>query len=60
MAHLFSYGFSLDVFRGYAVMGLVLALLFRKTRSIYPPILIHMAWNIYLGWNIITFVFFEK
>jgi membrane protease YdiL (CAAX protease family) len=60
VAHLSSYGFSLDVFRGYAVMGLVLALLFRKTRSIYPPILVHMAWNIYLGWNIITFVFFEK
>ncbi|MCR5492890.1 MAG: CPBP family intramembrane metalloprotease, partial [Streptococcus sp.] len=40
--------------------GLVLALLFRKTRSIYPPILVHMAWNIYLGWNIITFIFFEK
>lgn len=60
VVHLFSYGFSLDVFRGYAVMGLVLALLFRKTRSIYPPILVHMAWNIYLGWNIITFVFFEK
>ncbi|SFF94558.1 CPBP family intramembrane glutamic endopeptidase [Streptococcus equinus] len=60
VAHLPSYGFSLDVFRGYAVMGLVLALLFRKTRSIYPPILVHMAWNIYLGWNIITFVFFEK
>ena len=30
VAHLSSYGFSLDVFRGYAVMGLVLALLFRK------------------------------
>lgn len=58
VAHLFSYGFSLEIFKNYAMIGLILAILFRKTRSIYPSILVHMAWNIYLGWNLLTFVFF--
>ncbi|WP_252581985.1 CPBP family intramembrane glutamic endopeptidase [uncultured Streptococcus sp.] len=48
-AHLLSYGFRLDLFEKYVVVGLILALLFRKTRSIYPSILVHMAWNIYLS-----------
>ena len=58
VAHLFSYGVSLEVFKNYAFLGLILAILFRKTRSIYPSILVHMAWNIYLGWHLIAFVFF--
>ena len=32
----------------------------RKTRSIYPSILVHMAWNIYLSWHLIAFVFFAQ
>ena len=58
VAHLSSYGLSLEVFKNYAFLGLILAILFRKTRSIYPSILVHMAWNIYLGWHLIAFVFF--
>nr|WP_205395450.1 type II CAAX endopeptidase family protein [Streptococcus lutetiensis] len=60
VAHLFSYGLSLEVFKNYAFLGFILAILFRKTRSIYPSILVHMAWNIYLGWHLITFIFFER
>ncbi|MEX2784737.1 lysostaphin resistance A-like protein [Streptococcus sp. H49] len=60
IAHLFSYGFYLDLFKNYTVMGLVLALLFKKTRSIYPPVLVHIFWNIYLGWDTILFVFLGK
>lgn len=59
-AHLLSYGFRLDLFEKYVVVGLILALLFRKTRSIYPSILVHMTWNIYLSWHLITFVFFGQ
>ncbi len=57
VAHLCSYGLSLEVFKNYAFIGLILAILFRKTRSIYPSILVHMAWNIYLSWHLITFIF---
>ena len=60
VAHLSSYGFSLEVFKNYAFLGLILAILFRKTRSIYPSILVHMAWNIYLSWHLIAFVFFAQ
>lgn len=60
VAHLFSYGVSLEVFKNYAFLGLILAILFRKTRSIYPSILVHMAWNIYLSWHLIAFVFFAQ
>ena len=60
VAHLCSYGFSLEVFKNYAFLGFILAILFRKTRSIYPSILVHMAWNIYLGWYLITSIFFER
>ena len=60
VAHLSSYGLSLEVFKNYAFLGLILAILFRKTRSIYPSILVHMAWNIYLSWHLITFVFFAQ
>lgn len=60
VAHLSSYGLSLEVFKNYAIIGLILAILFRKTRSIYPSILVHMAWNIYLSWHLITFVFFGQ
>ena len=60
VAHLFSYGLSLEVFKNYAFIGLILAILFRKTRSIYPSILVHMAWNIYLSWHLITFIFFGQ
>ncbi len=59
-AHLLSYGFRLDLFEKYVVVGVILGLLFRKTRSIYPSILVHMAWNIYLSWHLITFVFFGQ
>lgn len=59
-AHLLSYGFRLDLFEKYVVVGLILALLFRKTRSIYPSILVHMTWNIYLSWHLIAFVFFAQ
>lgn len=58
--HLSSYGLSLEVFKNYAFLGLILAILFRKTRSIYPSILVHMAWNIYLSWHLIAFVFFAQ
>lgn len=60
VAHLFSYGLSLEVFKNYAFLGFILAILFRKTRSIYPSILVHMAWNIYLSWHLIAFIFFER
>ena len=60
VAHLSSYGLSLEVFKNYAFLGLILAILFRKTRSIYPSILVHMAWNIYLSWHLIAFVFFAQ
>ncbi|MGN1397854.1 MAG: lysostaphin resistance A-like protein [Streptococcus gallolyticus] len=60
VAHLFSYGVSLEVFKNYAFLGLILAILFRKTRSIYPSILVHMAWNIYLSWHLIAFIFFAQ
>lgn len=60
VAHLFSYGLSLEVFKNYAFIGFILAILFRKTCSIYPSILVHMAWNIYLSWHLITFIFFER
>ena len=60
VAHLFCYGVSLEVFKNYAFLGLILAILFRKTRSIYPSILVHMAWNIYLSWHLIAFVFFAQ
>lgn len=60
VAHLFSYGVSLEVFKNYAFLGLILAILFRKTRSISPSILVHMAWNIYLSWHLIAFVFFAQ
>lgn len=60
VAHLSSYGLSSEVFKNYAFLGLILAILFRKTRSIYPSILVHMAWNIYLSWHLITFIFFER
>ncbi len=60
VAHLFSYGLSLEVFKNYAFIGLILAILFRKTRSIYPSIFVHMAWNIYLSWHLITFIFFGQ
>lgn len=60
VAHLSSYGLSLEVFKNYAFIGFILAILFRKTRSIYPSILVHMAWNIYLSWHLITFIFFER
>jgi len=60
VAHLSSYGLSLEVFKNYAFLGLILAILFRKTRSIYPSILVHMAWNIYIGWHLIAFVFFAQ
>ena len=39
VAHLFSYGVSLEVFKNYAFLGLILAILFRKTRSIYHQFL---------------------
>lgn len=58
VAHLCSYGLSSEVFKNYAFLGFILAILFRKTRSIYPSILVHMAWNIYLGWHLITSIFF--
>ncbi|MCQ9216306.1 CPBP family intramembrane glutamic endopeptidase [Streptococcus gallolyticus] len=60
VAHLSSYGVSLEVFKNYAFLGLILAILFRKTRSIYPSILVHMAWNIYLSWHLIAFIFFAQ
>ena len=60
VAHLSSYDLSLEVFKNYAFLGLILAILFRKTRSIYPSILVHMAWNIYLSWHLIAFVFFAQ
>ena len=60
VAHLFSYGVSLEVFKNYAFLGLILAILFRKTRSIYQSILVHMAWNIYLSWHLIAFIFFAQ
>lgn len=60
VAHLFSYGVSLEVFKNYAFLGLILAILFRKTRSIYPSILVHMAWNIYLSRHLIAFIFFAQ
>ena len=60
VAHLSSYGLSLEVFKNYAFLGFILAILFRKTRSIYPSILVHMAWNIYLSWHLIAFVFFGQ
>lgn len=60
VAHLCSYGLSSEVFKNYAFLGFILAILFRKTRSIYPSILVHMAWNIYLGWHLITSIFFGQ
>jgi len=35
-----------------SLMGLIIALLYRKTNSIYPPIMLHMLWNTFASYSI--------
>lgn len=39
------------------VSGLGLGFLFRKTKSIYPPIMLHCLWNIYASWQELEILF---
>lgn len=43
---------------GFFLGGLVFALLFRLTKSIYYPLVLHIAWNTFVSWHILYYYFY--
>lgn len=60
MGHILGLPWSVLDFLGFFIGGMVFAGLFRLTKSIVYPILLHVIWNSFLSWNLIlTFIYFN-
>lgn len=60
MGHLLGLPWSWLDFLGFFISGMIFAGLFKLTKSLVYPILLHIIWNTFLSWNLIlTFIYFH-